>query len=1328
MCKLSSLIVFIVFVLTGHAQSPHGKEFKLDCAACHTSQTWKVAKANMTFDHNTTHFKLTGQHVNTDCINCHKTLVFIEAKTECSACHIDMHQNTLGPDCFRCHDTKEWIIKNIIPMHQMSRFPLLGNHAVLDCSACHKSASSLKYEPLGVECIDCHRKDYQATVAPNHQQNGYPTNCIECHDVIANNWTKTNFNHGLFPLTGGHNITCAECHKSGSYQKISSECVSCHQVQYNNAKGHVASKFSTDCRTCHNSTNWLGANFNHSTTIFPLTGAHATVDCALCHATGYVGTPADCNSCHQTNYTSAQAPSHTKAGISVDCKTCHTTAVWQPSTFNHSITVFPLTGAHATIVQCSDCHLGNTTSAKPDCISCHQVQFNSAKGHVASKFPTDCKICHNMNNWLGSSFNHNTTIFPLTGAHATVDCTLCHTTGYVGTPTDCNSCHQANYTSTQAPSHTKAGISVDCKTCHTTTVWQPSTFNHSTTVFPLTGAHTAIAQCSDCHLGNTTSAKPDCISCHQVQYNGAKGHVASKFPTDCKICHNMNNWLGATFNHSNTIFPLTGAHTNVDCALCHTTGYVGTPTDCNSCHQANYTSAQAPSHTKAGISVDCKTCHTTTVWQPSTFSHSTTVFPLVGAHATIVQCSDCHLGNTTSAKPDCISCHQVQYNGAKDHVASKFPTDCRICHNMNNWLGATFNHSNTIFPLTGAHTNVDCALCHVTGYAGTPTDCNSCHQANYTSAQAPSHSKAGISVDCKTCHTTTVWQPSTFSHSTTVFPLVGTHATIVQCSDCHLGNTTSAKPDCISCHQVQYTGAKGHVASKFPTDCRICHNMNNWLGAIFDHNTTVFPLTGAHTTVDCALCHTNGYVGTPTDCNSCHQANYTSAQAPSHSKAGISVDCKTCHTTTVWQPSTFNHSTTVFPLVGTHATIAQCSDCHLGNTTSAKPDCISCHQVQYNGAKGHVASKFPTDCKICHNMNNWLGAIFDHNTTVFPLTGAHTTVDCTLCHATGYAGTPTDCNSCHQANYTSAQAPSHSKAGISVDCKTCHTTTVWQPSTFNHSTTVFPLVGAHTTIAQCSDCHLGNTTSAKPDCISCHQVQYNGAKDHVASKFPTDCRICHNMNNWLGVTFNHSTTNFPLTGAHLTVDCASCHSTGYVGTSMVCNSCHQANYNSTTNPNHKTLALSVTCTDCHTTVAGWQPATFPIHSTYYALTGYHLSVDCASCHKGVYPNTPKTCYGCHASNYTSTKNPPHLSAPATFTTDCASCHSTTLWAPAPGFNHTSYFPISSGRHNLSCATCHTTPTNYAVFSCVTAACHGNAHNQNQGSAGCYRCHPTGRSD
>jgi len=682
MHKLSYLIVLIFSAVIGFAQSPHGDGFKIDCASCHNADTWKVTKADMTFDHNATKFKLTGQHQSVDCKSCHQTLKFQEAKTECVSCHADMHTNTLGPDCARCHTPKTWIIENTKTMHQLSRFPLEGNHAVIDCASCHKSSTNLKFEPLGVECVDCHRKDYQGTTSPNHQQLGYSTNCTDCHGVKSTAWATTNFDHSVFPLTGGHNISCLQCHTGGTYQKLSTEC----------------------------------------------------------------------KSCHLTNYSTAQSPNHTTAGISVDCKTCHTTTTWQPSSFKHVSTGFDLTGAHAAIVQCSSCHLGNTTSASPNCISCHQTQYNGAKDHVASKFPTDCRVCHNINNWLGATFNHSLTNFPLTGAHTTVDCASCHTTGYVGTSVECKSCHQAKYNTSQSPNHTAAGISVDCKTCHTTTAWQPSSFKHSTTGFTLAGAHAAIVQCSSCHAGNTTSASPNCISCHQTQYNGAKGHVASKFPTDCTLCHNNNNWLGATFNHSSTNFPLTGAHITVDCASCHTAGYVGTSMECKSCHQTNYNTAANPNHKTLGLSVTCTDCHTTNPgWQPATFPIHSTYFALTGAHATIANnCVACHKGNYAPISNTCYSCHTADYNNTKNpvHTTTGFSTDCASCHTTTAWVPSTFNHT-TYFPIaSGRHANITCVTCHTTPTNYTIFTCvtAACHKQAHNQSQG--------SAGCYRCHPT----------------------------------------------------------------------------------------------------------------------------------------------------------------------------------------------------------------------------------------------------------------------------------------------------------------------------------------------------------------------------------------------------------------------------------------------------------------------------------------------------------------------------------------------------------------------------------------------
>jgi predicted CXXCH cytochrome family protein len=125
------------------------------------------------------------------------------------------------------------------------------------------------------------------------------------------------------------------------------------------------------------------------------------------------------------------------------------------------------------------------------------------------------------------------------------------------------------------------------------------------------------------------------------------------------LCHNANDWLNASFNHSLTSFPLTGAHQAVLCASCHTGGYAGTPRDCNACHAPSFASSQNPNHAAAGIPVLCETCHSTAAWKPSAFNHATTGFTLTGGHAVIAQCSACHKGTLLNAKPECIAIHKT---------------------------------------------------------------------------------------------------------------------------------------------------------------------------------------------------------------------------------------------------------------------------------------------------------------------------------------------------------------------------------------------------------------------------------------------------------------------------------------------------------------------------------------------------------------------------------------------------------------------------------------------------------------------------------------------
>ena len=79
--------------------------------------------------------------------------------------------------------------------------------------------------------------------------------------------------------------------------------------------------------------------------------------------------------------------------------------------------------------------------------------------------------------------------------------------------------------------------------------------------------------------------------------------------------------------------------------------------------------------------------------------------------------------------------------------------------------------------------------------------------------------------------------------------------------------------------------------------------------------------------------------------------------------------------------------------------------------------------------------------------------------------------------------------------------PNHAAAGIPTQCDDCHTPVGWVPSDFDHLTTGFELLGRHSAIAQCSDCHQGTLVEAVSECFSCHEVQYNGAPDHLILRF-----------------------------------------------------------------------------------------------------------------------------------------------------------------------------------------------------------------------------------
>ncbi len=1000
MHKLSFIILLFVSVITFGQSSPHGANFNYNCSDCHTTNTWKVNIHKLKFDHAKTGFELSGQHAALQCQSCHSSLDFITTKNNCFNCHNDIHQNSVGKDCQQCHNSKSWLVENINEIHQERRFPLIGAHAAADCQQCHSSIKNLVFEQVGIDCKDCHIKDFQSAKNPDHVAANFSTDCEECHAVTDPQWALAKFAHNFFPLTGGHKISnCFDCHNSGGFEGLTQDCFTCHKQDFNSTTdpNHITSNFPNDCKQCHTTNpGWKPASFKVHDQYYALLGAHKTIenDCAKCHTTGYKNTPTDCYSCHKTNFDATNDPVHTSAGFGTDCESCHNSTAWKPATFDHDNQYFPIySGKHNNQWNaCSDCHTNQNDYGVFSCLTCHEhSQSKMDEEHSGIQGYTyvseECLACHPSGQKEGS-INHSETAFPLTGAHLSVDCTQCHTAGFKGTPTDCASCHSQNFQSTSNPNHSQMNLSNNCEQCHTTNPgWKPAQFTVHDDYYVLQGAHLNI--------------KDDCNSCH----------------------------------------------TNAE--------YKNTPDQCYGCHKQNYDNTNDPSHKSANFTTDCETCHTATAWTPATFDHDNQYFPIYsGKHNNQWNaCSDCHTNSADYNVFECTTCHDHNKTKTDDEHKgiqgySFVSTECLACHPTGSKDGA-FDHSTSVFPLTGSHQNQDCAACHANGYANTPTECFACHDKDFNSSVNPKHAEAGISQKCEDCHNTSAWQPSTFKHSSTGFDLVGGHV-LPQCSSCHQGNTANASSDCYSCHEAKYNSAKDHQAQNYPKTCEQCHNTTTWEDATFDHAATNFPLTGAHQSVNCSDCHTTGYKGTSTDCNSCHQNDFQSTTNPSHSKLGLSTNCAQCHTTkTGWKPAEFAVHNNYYVLEGAHASIANdCNTCHNGNYNSTPNTCYGCHQSDYNATNDpvHKSAGFGTDCESCHSQNAWKPSTFDHDGQYFPIySGKHRNEwnACSDCHTNQNDFGVFSCLTCHEHSQTKMNDKHSGVNNYSYNsnaCYNCHPT------------------------------------------------------------------------------------------------------------------------------------------------------------------------------------------------------------------------------------------------------------------------------------------------
>ena len=155
-----------------------------DCETCHTSEAWDKT----TFDHNrATDFSLNGSHQSVACNDCHVEPVFESSPgTDCVSCHQDddPHSAELGEQCDSCHNETEWLNAPLF-YHELTNFPLLGEHANIDCENCHETQ---KFVDTSSACIDCHQDD-------DHHDGVFERDCESCHNPVA--WDLWLFDHNV---------------------------------------------------------------------------------------------------------------------------------------------------------------------------------------------------------------------------------------------------------------------------------------------------------------------------------------------------------------------------------------------------------------------------------------------------------------------------------------------------------------------------------------------------------------------------------------------------------------------------------------------------------------------------------------------------------------------------------------------------------------------------------------------------------------------------------------------------------------------------------------------------------------------------------------------------------------------------------------------------------------------------------------------------------------------------------------------------------------------------------------------------------------------------
>jgi len=742
----------------------------------------------------------------------------------------------------------------------------------------------------------------------------------------------------------------------------------------------------------------------------------------------------------------------------------------------------PLTSVHARVRElaesgsCERCHGESASEMAAACADCHApiaAQLASKAGfhgHLPPDEAARCGTCHIEHHGdtlkpvdarvfalAGipdrAAFAHDFVEFRLSGAHARLDCKVCHahadddllaagTARFLGLSQRCDTCH--------ADPH-EGRFAQSCDACHgqERPFAEFDGFVH-TERFPLEGVHAERA-CAACHEPHTL---------HSIESVGGRGpRPPERACADCHASPHSSEFVRAV---AATLELSQGA----SCAQCHPThrsGW-GVPEGelRRDLHAASGFSLDSP-HDEVG----CEGCH--------------------AGYGTRGALESRYLGRKAD---DCGSCH-ADPHGGQFLTAALAVQACVACHDTRSFAPHTFDaarHAQTAFPLDGSHVRVECAQCHLRDgerprvFRGTATRCWECHADVH--GEAFYAAVPGGARDCQTCHSTGSFDvehdfDATAHALRAAFALEGAHLR-AECERCHARTPTEDRlgrrfgrvanifgapsDECSTCHVDAHLGAfdgAGLPASVGErTSCGRCHDVESFpvAAASFDHGLwTGLALEGAHARAACADCHTlpapsvlsrGANVVTPRAlgdvpaplrgsdaraCVACHRDAHAGV-FDARDRGEVSADavgCERCHGAESFRSvdrQAFDHGAwTGFALDGRHRAAA-CEACHIpmprdadgrafGRASGTR--CADCHRDP------HVGQFAERSCEECHASSEaWSALGFDHARDArFALDAAHAQLACSACHrpwplasgrtAVRYKPLGTSCVECH---------------------------------------------------------------------------------------------------------------------------------------------------------------------------------------------------------------------------------------------------------------------------------------------------------------------------